>query len=58
MDHRYPLTFYDWTERLEELATEGGIELPLDLAVFQRQYRAGQAPIEALEEYATGRVSY
>ena len=58
MDHQFPLTFYDWTERLEELATEGGFSLPLDLSVFQPQYRAGQAPIEALEEYTTGRLSF
>ena len=56
--HEDPLTLTAWLERLDELAIEGGIELPLDLSVFEPHYRAGQAPINALEEYTTGRVSF
>jgi len=48
------LDFSDWTERIEELATRGGLSLPLDLSVFRAQYHAGETPIEALENYATG----
>jgi len=52
------LDFPDWCNVLDELATEGGIALPLDLEPFRAQYAAGATPIEALEEFATGRLSF
>ena len=54
MNPDFPFTFENWIERLTDLATEGGIEIPLDLSVFEPHYRDGQTPIEALENYATG----
>lgn len=50
------LTFLTWCYQLETLAQEGGIALPLDLEGFRDQYAAGATPIEALEEFATGRL--
>lgn len=58
MDYEYHCTFVYWLERLEALATEGGIALPLDLSVFEPHYRAGETPISALEEYTTGRLTF
>lgn len=53
MESEFSETFDAWIGRLELLATEGGIEIPLDLSQFEPQYRDGQTPIEALEHYAT-----
>ncbi len=51
------LTFTAWCNELERLFTEGGMMIPLDLSQFQPHYRAGQTPIQALEEYVTGRAT-
>ena len=50
--------FSFWCDALDELATERGIALPLDLEPFRAEYAAGATPIEALEEFATGRLSF
>jgi hypothetical protein len=52
------LEFAGWIERLEELAEQGGIEIPVDLRIFRGHYAAGQTPIEALENYATGHGTF
>lgn len=54
----FDFPFSDWLARLEELAEESGIALPLELKQFEPQYRAGQTPIQALEDYATGHGSF
>jgi len=52
------LDFPEWCEQLDALATGGGVALPLDLEPFGAEYAAGATPIEALEEFATGRLSF
>jgi len=47
-------TFGGWIAELEALAEESGLELNIDQERAVADYAAGKAPIDVLEDYATG----